>query len=174
MRISDWSSDVCSSDLIEWTFAPTLAVPQDLRWGRSYEGYAADPQLVADYATAMVLGLQGKLTPGESVDASHVAATAKHFLADGGTFEGKDQGDARIDEEELIAKHAMGYPAAIDAGALTVMAGFSSWQGVKHHGNKGLLTDALKEKMGVEGFVVGDWNGHGQVAGCRVTDCAHR
>ena len=157
---------------IEWTFAPTLAVPQDLRWGRSYEGYAADPQLVAAYAKAMVLGLQGKLAPGKTVDASHVAATAKHFLADGGTFEGKDQGDAKIDEKELIAKHAMGYPAAIDAGALTVMASFSSWQGVKHHGNKGLLTDALKTKMGFEGFVVGDWNGHGQVAGCSVTDCA--
>lgn len=157
---------------IEWTFAPTLAVPQDLRWGRSYEGYAADPGLVADYAKAMVLGLQGTLAPGKTIDASHVAATAKHFLADGGTFEGKDQGDAKIDEKTLIAKHAMGYPAAIDAGALTVMASFSSWQGIKHHGNKGLLTDALKQKMGFEGFVVGDWNGHGQVAGCSVTDCA--
>ncbi|APZ98535.1 1,4-beta-D-glucan glucohydrolase [Sphingopyxis sp. QXT-31] len=157
---------------IEWTFAPTLAVPQDLRWGRSYEGYAADPKLIADYAKAMVIGLQGPLASGKSVGPAHVAATAKHFLADGGTFEGKDQGDAKIDEEELIAKHAMGYPAAIDAGALTVMASFSSWQGVKHHGNKGLLTDALKQKMGFEGFVVGDWNGHGQVAGCSVTDCA--
>ncbi|MBB6425061.1 glycoside hydrolase family 3 protein [Sphingopyxis sp. JAI128] len=157
---------------IEWTFAPTLAVPQDLRWGRSYEGYAADPKLVADYARAMVIGLQGPLVAGKTVDASHVAATAKHFLADGGTFEGKDQGDAKVDEKELIATHGQGYPAAIDAGALTVMASFSSWQGVKHHGNKGLLTDALKTKMGFEGFVVGDWNGHGQVAGCSVTDCA--
>jgi len=157
---------------IEWTFAPTLAVPQDLRWGRSYEGYAADPKLIADYAKAMVIGLQGPLASGKSVGPAHVAATAKHFLADGGTFEGKDQGDAKIDEKELIAKHAMGYPAAIDAGALTVMASFSGWQGVKHHGNKGLLTDALKTKMGFEGFVVGDWNGHGQVAGCSVTDCA--
>ncbi|KTE03223.1 1,4-beta-D-glucan glucohydrolase [Sphingopyxis sp. H038] len=157
---------------IEWTFAPTLAVPQDLRWGRSYEGYAADPKLIAEYAKAMVLGLQGPLVAGKMVDGTHVAATAKHFLADGGTFEGKDQGDAKADEKELIAKHAMGYPAAIDAGALTVMASFSSWQGIKHHGNKGLLTDALKEKMGFAGFVVGDWNGHGQVAGCSVTDCA--
>jgi len=157
---------------IEWTFAPTLAVPQDLRWGRSYEGYAADPKLVADYAKSMVLGLQGPLVAGRNVDARHVAATAKHFLADGGTFEGKDQGDAKVDEKELIASHAQGYPAAIDAGALTVMASFSSWNGIKHHGNKGLLTDALKGKMGFAGFVVGDWNGHGQVAGCSVTDCA--
>ncbi len=109
---------------IEWTFAPTLAVPQDLRWGRSYEGYASDPGLIAEYAKAMVLGLQGPLVAGKAVGAQHVAATAKHFLADGGTFEGKDQGDAKVDEKELIAKHAMGYPAAIDAGALTVMASF--------------------------------------------------
>src|SRR3546814_12249517 len=83
-----------------------------------------------------------------------------------------DLGDARIDEKELIAKHAMGYPAAIDAGALTVMASFSSWRGVKHHGNKGLLTNALKTKIGFEGFVVGDWNGHGKVPGCSAHDCA--
>ncbi|PZQ24165.1 MAG: 1,4-beta-D-glucan glucohydrolase [Sphingopyxis macrogoltabida] len=157
---------------IEWTFAPTLAVPQDMRWGRTYEGYAADPKLVADYARAMVIGLQGPLVAGRSLDATHVAATAKHFLADGGTLEGRDQGDAPIGEAELVAKHALGYPAAIDAGALTVMASFSSWNGIKNHGNKGLLTDALKDKMGFAGFVVGDWNGHGQVAGCSVTDCA--
>jgi len=170
-RIGQVTAAEISGSGIEWTFAPTLAVPQDLRWGRSYEGYSADPKLVAAYAKAMVLGLQGPLVAGRSVDATHVAATAKHFLADGGTFEGKDQGDARIGEEELVAKHAQGYPAAIDAGTLTVMASFSSWNGIKHHGNKGLLTDALKGKMGFEGFVVGDWNGHGQVAGCSVTDC---
>src|SRR3546814_16250218 len=93
----------------------------------------------------MVLGLQGTLVAGKSVDAQHVAATAKHFLADGGTFEGKDQGDARIDEKELIAKHAMGYPAAIDAGALTVMERFPRWKGVEEQGNKGRLHDAAKE-----------------------------
>ena len=116
-RIGQVTAAEIAGSGIEWTFAPTLAVPQDLRWGRSYEGYASDPKLVADYATAMVLGLQGRLVAGRSVDGTHVAATAKHFLADGGTFEGKDQGDARIGEEELIAKHAQGYPAAIDAGA---------------------------------------------------------
>lgn len=157
---------------IEWTFAPTLAVPQDLRWGRSYEGYAADPALVALYARAMTQGLQGPLTSGRALDGMHVAATAKHFLADGGTAEGKDQGDANIPEAELIARHAQGYPAAIEAGALTVMASFSTWHGVKHHGNKSLLTDVLKQRMGFAGLVVGDWNGHGQVAGCTVTDCA--
>ncbi|MBB3859610.1 beta-glucosidase [Novosphingobium hassiacum] len=156
---------------IDWTFAPTLAVPQDLRWGRSYEGYAADPALVSAYGKAMVRGLQGTLVAGKPLGAQNVAATAKHFLADGGTAEGKDQGDARISERELIATHAMGYPAAIDAGALTVMASFSTWNGAKHHGNKSLLTGVLKERMGFAGLVVGDWNGHGQIPGCTVTDC---
>jgi beta-glucosidase len=156
---------------IDWTFAPTLAVPQDLRWGRSYEGYAADPALVAAYAKAMVIGLQGNLVPGKPLPADRVAATAKHFLADGGTTDGKDQGDATIAEAELIAKHAQGYPAAINAGALTVMASFSTWNGAKHHGNRSLLTDVLKDRMGFAGLVVGDWNGHGQIPGCTVTDC---
>ncbi len=157
---------------IEWTFAPTLAMPQDLRWGRSYEGYSADPGLIAAYARAMVVGLQGRLVSGRPLSANHVASTAKHFVADGGTFDGRDQGDARIPESELIARHASGYPAAIDAGALTVMASFSGWNGVKHHGNGSLLTGVLKQRMGFQGLVVGDWNGHGQVPGCSATACA--
>jgi beta-glucosidase len=156
---------------IEWTFAPTLAVPQDVRWGRAYEGYSSDPALVASYGRAMTVGLQGDLVAGQPLPANRVAATAKHFLADGGTADGRDQGDARISEAELIKTHAPGYPAAIDAGALTVMASFSSWNGVKHHGNASLLNDVLKGRMGFTGLVVGDWNGHGQVPGCSNTDC---
>ena len=165
------ASEIAASG-IEWTFAPTLAVPQDLRWGRSYEGYAADPALVARYSRAMTIGLQGPLVAGRPIAATRVAATAKHFLADGGTSDGKDQGDAQISESELIARHAQGYPAAIDAGVLTVMASFSSWNGVKNHGNRTLLTEVLKQGMGFDGLVVGDWNGHGQIEGCTVTDCA--
>lgn len=170
-RIGEATAAEIAGSGIEWTFAPTLAVPQDLRWGRSYEGYANDPALVADYARAMTIGLQGELVAGRPLAATRVAATAKHFLADGGTSDGRDQGDAAISEAELVAKHAQGYPPAIDAGALTVMASFSSWNGVKHHGNKTLLTDVLKGRMGFAGLVVGDWNGHGQIPGCSATDC---
>ena len=85
---------------------------------------------------------------------------------------GKDQGDAQMDEAELVRIHNAGYPPAIEAGVLTAMASFSSWNGVKHHGNSTLLTDVLKDRMGFDGFVVGDWNGHGQVRGCEATDCA--
>ncbi|WP_309610412.1 glycoside hydrolase family 3 N-terminal domain-containing protein, partial [Sphingomonas sp.] len=165
------TADEVSASGIEWTFAPTLAAPRDMRWGRSYEGYSSDEKLVASYARAMTLGLQGPLLSGETIADSHVAATAKHFLADGGTNGGKDQGDARLTESELIAHHALGYPAAIDAGALTVMISFSSWNGVKNHGNKSLITDVLKGRMGFSGLTVGDWNGHGQVDGCTTTHC---
>src|SRR3990167_4563856 len=157
---------------IEWTFAPTLAAPQDLRWGRAYEGYSSDPAVIASYSRAMVEGLQGPLLAGKPLTAEKVAASAKHFLADGGTEQGKDQGDAKLAEPELVRLPAQGYPPAIDAGALTVMASFSSWNGVKNHGNRSLLTDVLKNRMGFEGLVVGDWNGHGQVEGCTPTDCA--
>lgn len=170
-RIGEVTAAEIAGSGIEWTFAPTLAVPQDLRWGRAYEGYSSDPALVADYSRAMVYGLQGILEPGKPLAPTRVAATAKHFLADGGTARGKDQGDAQIPESELIAIHAAGYPPAIDAGVLTVMASFSSWNGVKNHGNASLLTDVLKRRMGFEGLVVGDWNGHGQIPGCEATDC---
>ncbi len=171
-RIGTVTAAEVAASGIEWTFAPTLAVPQDMRWGRAYEGYAADPALVARYAAAMTKGLQGKLVVGQPLAKDKVAATAKHFLADGGTAEGKDQGDAKISERTLIARHAQGYPASINAGTLTVMASFSSWNGVKHHGNQSLLTDVLKKRMGFAGLVVGDWNGHGQITGCTATDCA--
>lgn len=155
----------------EWTFAPTIAVSQDVRWGRAYESYSENPTLVREYAHAIVLGLQGDPGKADFLRGNHVIATAKHFLADGGTFEGRDQGDARITEEQLRDLHAPGYVAAISAGVQVVMASFSSWQGKKIHGHHGLLSDVLKDRMGFDGFVVGDWNAHGQVEGCTNVSC---
>lgn len=155
----------------DWTFGPTVAVPRDDRWGRAYEGYGEDPEIVASYSGPMTLGLQGKLEPGKPIAAGRIAGSAKHFLADGGTQDGRDQGDARISEAELVAIHAQGYPPSIDAGILTVMASFSSWNGQKVTGNKTLITDVLKGRMGFTGFVVSDWNAHGQLEGCSNVSC---
>lgn len=165
------AAEVRATD-IDWTFAPTLAVPQDDRWGRTYEGYAQDPKVVAEYATAMVDGLQGVPGTPDFLGSTHAIATAKHFLGDGGTFEGRDQGDTRVDEATLRDVHGAGYVAAIAAGVQTIMASFSSWNGVKMHGNRGLLTDVLKGRMGFDGFVVGDWQAHGQLKGCSNESCA--
>ena len=165
------TAEEVSASGADWTFAPTVAVPRDVRWGRSYEGYAEEPDVVAAYAGPMTLGLQGPLKPGQPIAPGHVMGTVKHFLGDGGTAGGVDQGDARIDEQTLIRVHAQGYPPAIDSGVLAVMASFSGWNGVKDTGNSSLMTGVLKGRMGFKGFVVGDWNAHGQIAGCSTTDC---
>jgi beta-glucosidase len=157
---------------ISWTFAPTLTVPQDVRWGRSYEGYSQDPALVAQYAAAVIGGLEGKPGTPQFLDAGHVIATAKHFLGDGGTHDGRDQGDARISEATLRDVHGAGYPPAIKAGVQVVMVSFSSWNGIKMAGNRSLITGVLKGRMGFDGIVLGDWNAHGQVPGCTNEDCA--
>jgi beta-glucosidase len=156
----------------DWTFGPTLAVPRDDRWGRAYEGYAENPEIQRAYAAPMTLGLQGDLSADSPLAAGHIAGSAKHFLADGGTFEGKDQGDFQGHEREMIDVHLGGYPQAIDAGVLSIMASFSSWNGVKHSGNETILTDVLRGPLGFDGFVVSDWNAHGQLPGCSNESCA--
>lgn len=156
---------------IDWTFAPTIAVARDDRWGRTYESYSEDPALVAKLGAAMVEGLQGR--PGEPgfLGEGKVAATAKHFFGDGGTAQGVDQGDVNGDLKALMAIHAAPYPAAIGAGVASVMASFNSINGSKMHGNGPLLTGELRGNLGFGGLVVGDWNGHGQVTGCTNSDC---
>ena len=156
----------------DWTFGPTLAVPRDDRWGRAYEGYAENPEVAQSYAGPMTLGLQGTLSADHPLTAGHIAGSAKHFLADGGTTGGKDQGDYAGSEEEMIRTHLSGYPQAIDAGVLSIMASFSSWNGVKHSGNQTILTDVLRGPLGFDGFVVSDWNAHGQLPGCSNESCA--
>jgi beta-glucosidase len=156
---------------IEWTFAPTVTVPQDDRWGRTYEGYSEDPHVVASFAGAFVKGLQGEPAAADFLQGNHVISSTKHFLADGGTENGRDQGDAKITEEVLRDVHNAGYVPAIEAGVQTIMISFSSWNGVKHTGNKGLITDVLKKRMNFDGFTVGDWNAHGQVEGCTNDNC---
>lgn len=155
---------------IDWVFAPTVATVRDDRWGRAYEGYSEDPEIVKNYAAAIVYGLQGKAGEGFLAD-NRVISTVKHFLGDGGTVNGDDQGNNIATEQDLYDIHAQGYVSGLAAGSQSVMASFNSWQGEKLHGNRYLLTTVLKEKMGFDGFVVGDWNGHGQVEGCTNESC---
>ncbi|KTT98464.1 1,4-beta-D-glucan glucohydrolase [Sphingomonas yabuuchiae] len=155
---------------IDWSFAPTVAVVQDDRWGRTYESYSEDPAIVESYAGKMVEGIQGSVG-GDFMRPGHVISSIKHFLGDGGTG-GRDQGDTRVSEEVLRDVHAAGYRSGLVAGALTVMPSFSSWNGTKMTGNKSLLTGVLKGRMGFDGFTIGDWNAHGQVPGCTNEDCA--
>ncbi len=157
---------------LDWAFSPTVAVARDARWGRTYESYSENAQLVREYAAAMVTGLQGVPGTSQFLDAAHVLATPKHFLGDGDTHNGKDQGDSLASEQELREIDVAGYVGALSAGAQTVMASYSSWHGQKMHGNKALLTEVLKGRMGFDGLLVGDWNGHAQLPGCSAVSCA--
>ncbi len=157
---------------ISWAFAPTLAVVQNQRWGRSYEGYSSDPAQVARDGAALIRGMQGTLG-----DDASVLATAKHFVGDGGTYQGVDQGENRARAADLFAVHGAGYYAALDAGVQTVMVSYNSWarDGVaaqgKMHGNRALVTGVLKDRLGFDGLVVSDWNAIEQVAGCARDHC---
>ena len=151
---------------IQWTFAPCLTVPQDIRWGRTYEGYSEDPAVVASLAAAAVHGLQGANLSGPAA----VLGCAKHFIGDGGTsYVGAngqghlDQGNTQVDEATLRAIHLAGYPAAIAAGVGTIMPSYSSWNGVKCSASKYLLTDLLKKELGFEGFLISDYNAIDQI-----------
>lgn len=157
---------------IGWAFAPTLAVVQNQRWGRTYESYGSDPALVSRLGAALVHGLQGKLT-GDG----DVLASAKHFVGDGGTWRGIDQGENRSGEATLASLHGAGYYAALDAGVQTVMVSYNSWarDGAvamgKLHGNRALVTGVLKQRLKFDGMVVSDWNAIEQVAGCERDHC---
>lgn len=158
---------------ITWAFAPTVAVVQSPRWGRTYESYSSDPQLVRQYARQFVLGMQGDLTGPDAVMAS-----VKHYIGDGGTLGGIDQGETKTSLQNLIRTHGQGYYGALEGGVQTVMVSYSSWtdtsKGIAHgkmHGNKELITDVLKGRLGFDGLVVSDWNAIEQVKGCSKSHC---
>ncbi|MEI9904150.1 MAG: glycoside hydrolase family 3 N-terminal domain-containing protein [Asticcacaulis sp.] len=170
-QIGEVTADEMSVAGVDWTFAPTVAVSRDKRWGRSYESYSENPADVAAYSGRMVEGLQGVDGGRNGIQPGHIISTAKHFLGDGGTEGGKDQGDAEMSEADLARIHGAGYPPAIEAGALSVMISFSSWNGQKMAGNKRLITGALKQRMHFDGFAITDWNAHRQLQGCEKDDC---
>jgi len=155
---------------IDWIFSPTVAVVKDYRWGRTYEGYSTEPSIPSAYASEMIYGIQGDV---QELANNHekVAATAKHFIGDGGAHRGIDQGDTRLSLDELLEAHVEGYYAALRANVQTVMASFGSWNGEKIHGHKQLLTHILKQKLGFDGMLVSDWNAIGQVEGCTDDSC---
>src|SRR5450432_520721 len=152
---------------IRWAFAPCVAVVQDERWGRTYESYGQDPKLVSELGVAAVKGLQGDELSGKP---DSVLACAKHFIGDGGTQNGKDQGNTVCDEATLRKLFLPPYRAAVKAGVGSIMISYSSWNGVKMHANKYLLTDVLKGELGFKGFLVSDWAAIDQISPDYKTD----
>ena len=153
---------------VRWNFAPVVAVPQDIRWGRTYESYSENTELVAQLGAAYVRGLQE--------NSPEVLATPKHFMGDGGTAFGTstasgmdvkyelDQGNVELDDPALRRLFLPPYEEAVKAGAVSIMVSFSSWNGTKMHAQKYLLTDVLKGELGFQGFLVSDWGGIDQIS----------
>jgi beta-glucosidase len=159
-RVARATAEEVAATGIDWTFSPCIAVARDERWGRAYESFGETPEIVSEMGAAAVRGYQ----------AGGILACPKHYLGDGGTSGGRDQGDVQSDEAALRAIHLPGYRSAIAAGAGSVMASFSSWNGQKMHGNRYLLTDVLKAELGFSGFVVSDWAGIDQLPGDYTSD----
>jgi beta-glucosidase len=173
-RIGRATAEEIAATGITWNFSPVIAVPQDIRWGRTYEGYSENTELVSQLSAAYIRGLQEKSPAGSEPAGGSLAvlATAKHFIGDGGTTWGTsradgykiDQGDMQVDEATLRALFLPPYKAAIDAGAKSIMVSFNSWNGLKMHAQKKLLTDLLKGELGFKGFLVSDWAGINQIS----------
>ncbi|HEX7655128.1 MAG TPA: glycoside hydrolase family 3 N-terminal domain-containing protein, partial [Verrucomicrobiae bacterium] len=156
---------------IRWAFAPCIAVPQNPRWGRTYEGYGDEPGLVSELGVAATLGLQGDhLGP----QATSVLACAKHFIGDGGTTNGVDQGKSYGDDATLRQLYLPPYVAAVRAGVGSIMVSYSSWNDVKMHDHHQLLTDVLKGELGFRGFLVSDWAAIDQIDPGNYKDCVAR
>ena len=171
-KISEITSIEVAATGIDWTFAPCLSSPEDYRWGRTYEGFSSDPNIVEKLGKAAVLGYQN-VTTGHS---KRIAACAKHFIGDGNTEFGTgmrglvDRGNTEINLDDLKLNLIPKYQAAIDANVQTIMASYSSWNGVKCHASKELLTDLLKVEMGFKGFVISDWQGIDEIPGNYKSD----
>ncbi len=167
---------------IYWNFGPVVAVPQDIRWGRTYEGYGESTDLVSRLAVAYLQGMQNVDGETDLGAPTTVLGTPKHFVGDGGTTRGSstmevfevqymlDQGVTDVDEATLRAVHLSPYKAVVDAGAMSIMVSFSSWGGMKMHAQKYLLTDVLKGELGFEGFLVSDWQAIDQIPGDYYSD----
>jgi beta-glucosidase len=158
-RVARATAEEVAATGIDWTFGPCVAVARDERWGRTYESFGETPELVSEMGAAAVRGYQ-----------TAILACAKHYLADGGTEGGRDQGDARIDEATLRAVHLPPFRAAVGTGTGTVIVSFSSWNGGKMHGHRYLITDVLKGELAFPGFVVSDWSGIDQLPGDYASD----
>jgi beta-glucosidase len=138
-----------------WVFAPCIAMPQHEHWGRVYEGFTENRDLTTAAVIASVQGHQGQSLS----DRSTVAATAKHFIADGATDGGVEGGNATVSEDFMRETLLPPYAAAVNEGIASIMVGFNSYNGVNMHQHTELVTGVLKGELGFEGVVVTDWDG---------------
>ena len=150
---------------LDWTFAPCVAVAQDERWGRTYESFSEDSDIVTELGVSSTIGYQGR-----TLNKNSLLACAKHFVGDGNTVFGTgtnwykiDRGDVILDEEELRSKYIKPFKESIKAGVGSIMISYNSWKGKKLHGHKYLINDVLRKELKFDGIVISDWAGINEI-----------
>jgi len=175
-KVSEATAVEVAATGINWNFSPCIAIPEDERWGRHYEGYSEDPEIVTNMGVASIEGYQTKSLGSSNIS---IVACAKHLVGDGATEWGTgmdnqpdkiDRGNALISDSLIRAKYLPPYIAAIEAGVGTVMASFNSIYGLKCHANSYLFNDLLKGELGFDGFVISDWQGIDEIPGDYKSD----
>ena len=150
---------------LDWTFAPCVAVAQDERWGRTYESFSEDSDIVTKLGVASTIGYQGR-----TLNKNSLLACAKHFVGDGNTVFGTgtnwykiDRGDVILEEEELRSKYIKPFKESIKAGVGSIMISYNSWKGKKLHGHKYLINDVLRRELKFDGIIISDWAGINEI-----------
>ena len=150
---------------LDWTFAPCVAVAQDERWGRTYESFSEDSDIVTELGVASTIGYQGR-----TLNKNSLLACAKHFVGDGNTVFGTgtnwykiDRGDVLLEEEELRSKYIKPFKESIKAGVGSIMISYNSWKGKKLHGHKYLINDVLRKELKFDGIIISDWAGINEI-----------
>ena len=164
-KIAAATADEVKATGLDWTFAPCVAVAQDERWGRTYESFSEDSDIVTELGVASTIGYQGR-----TLNKNSLLACAKHFVGDGNTVFGTgtnwykiDRGDVLLEEEELRSKYIKPFKESIKAGVGSIMISYNSWKGKKLHGHKYLINDVLRKELKFDGIIISDWAGINEI-----------
>ena len=164
-KIAAATADEVKATGLDWTFAPCVAVAQDERWGRTYESFSEDSDIVTELGVASTIGYQGR-----TLNKNSLLACAKHFVGDGNTIFGTgtnwykiDRGDVLLEEEELRSKYIKPFKESIKAGVGSIMISYNSWKGKKLHGHKYLINDVLRKELKFDGIIISDWAGINEI-----------
>ena len=164
-KIAAATADEVKATGLDWTFAPCVAVAQDERWGRTYESFSEDSDIVTELGVASTIGYQGR-----TLNKNSLLACAKHFVGDGNTVFGTgtnwykiDRGDVLLEEEELRSKYIKPFEESIKAGVGSIMISYNSWKGKKLHGHKYLINDVLRKELKFDGIIISDWAGINEI-----------
>ncbi|KAI0392287.1 glycoside hydrolase family 3 protein [Xylariaceae sp. FL0594] len=131
-------------------FGPVVDLARELRFGRVEEMYGEDGHLAGEMAYEYVMGLQSR----------NVSAMVKHFAGFGTPEQGINTAPVHGGEREMRTTYLPPFKRAIiDAGAVSVMSAYHSYDGIPAVAHKQLLTDILRSEWGFKYYVSSDAGG---------------